>query len=94
MRSSVVSFTPLATNESHVRYILADIQLGHVADDYRAHTADEETAEALRRWDAGVRIVNSERFERQIMNGRWHIVYAGTRRPVNGTDINLSSDSK
>jgi len=30
-----------------VRYILADIQLGNVADYYRADITDEETAEAL-----------------------------------------------
>jgi hypothetical protein len=88
----LVSFTPLTTNEAHVRYILADIQFGNVAGYYRANITDEETAEALRRWDAGVRVVNGEGFERRIVNGRWYIVYAGTERPVNGMDISLSSD--
>jgi hypothetical protein len=90
----LLSFTPFATNESHVRYILADIQLGNVADEYRADTTDEETAEALRRWDAGIRVVNIERFERRIVNGRWQIVYADTGNPVIGMDVILNSDSQ
>ncbi len=88
----LVSFTPLTTNEAHIRYILADIQLGNVADDYRANSVDEETAEALRRWDAGVRVTNSAEFERRIRHGRWYVVYTGTEKPVNGVDIDLSGD--
>ena len=90
----LVSFTPQTSNEPRIRYILADIQLGNVAYYYRANIADEETAEALRRWDAGVRVMNGERFEDLMVNGRWHIVYAGTDKPANGMDISLSSDSK
>ena len=90
----LVSSTLISTNESHVRYILVDIQLGHVADDYRANTTDEETAEALRRWDAGIRVRNIERFERRVVNGRWQIVYMGTERHINGKDVNVTSDSK
>ncbi len=82
----------VTTNEAHIRYILADIQLGNVADDYRTNSADEETAEALRRWDAGVRVTNSAEFERRIRRGRWYVVYTGTEEPVNGVDIDLSSD--
>jgi hypothetical protein len=90
----LLSFTPVSTNEAHVRYILADIQIGNVLADYRADISDEETAEALRRWDAGVRVVNSEEFERQFVAGHWSVVYAGTGHPANGLDINLSSDPK
>ena len=89
-----MSFTPLTTNEARVRYILADIQLGNVAFYYRANIADEETAEALRRWDAGVRVLNSDQFESRIVNGRWYIVHSGTEKPVTGMDISLSSDPK
>lgn len=38
--------------------------------------------------------MNSEEFERQIVDGRWYVVYAGTERPANGMDISLSSESK
>ena len=88
----LLSFTPMSTNESHVRYILADMHLGNVAEEYRADVADEETAEALRLWDAGVRVVNLYEFERKIVDGRWRIVHAGTDNPVTGTDIILTGD--
>ena len=88
----LVSFTPLSTNESHVRYILADAQLSDSVAAYRAEVTDEETAEALRRWDARVRVANIEGFEREIVDGQWQIVYAGTRSPILGTDVTLTSD--
>jgi hypothetical protein len=88
------SFTPISTNESHVRYILVDIQLGNVADDYRANISDEETAEALRRWDVGIRVMNIGKFERKIVNGQWQIVYVGTENRANGMDVNLTSKPK
>jgi hypothetical protein len=88
----LISFTPISTNESHVRYIIADIELGNLADNYRVNIRNEETAEALRRWDAGIRIENIEEFERKIVNGQWQIVYAGTENPVIGTDIIQTSD--
>lgn len=87
------SFTPPSTNEAHVRYILADMQLGHHAEAYRANVADEETSEALRRWDAGLRVVNSERFARTILAGEWQIVYAGTTTPIKGMDATLGSSA-
>ena len=89
----LVSFTPLTTNEAHVRYILADIQLGNIADEYRTQITDEETAEALRRWDGGIRVVNIEEFERKVVDGQWQIVYAIAEKQVIGTDIILNSDS-
>jgi hypothetical protein len=93
--SVLVSFTPLSTNESHVRYILVDIQLNHRAYYYyRANTTDEETAEALRRWNAGIRVVNIEEFERKKINEQWQIVYAGTENSINGMDGILNCDSQ
>jgi len=88
----LLSFTPLTTNESHVRYILADMQLGNVVGGYRADVADEETAEALRRWDAGIRVVNIEEFERRVVDGHWQIVYADTNNSITGMDVRLTSD--
>jgi hypothetical protein len=88
----LLSFTPTSTNESHVRHILLDLQLGNVQSYYRAHIADEETAEAMRRWDAGVRIENIEKFDRKTVNGQWQLVYEGTEDPVIGADIVLTSD--
>ena len=88
----LVSFTPLTTNEAFVRYMLADIQLSNTADDYRANITNEETAEALRRWDAGVRVNNIEQFERKMINGQWRIVSVGTEDRARGMEIKLTSD--
>ena len=88
----LLSFTPLSTNESHVRYILADIQLGKVANKYRANITDQETVEALRRWDAGIRVVNIKKFERRLVIKKWQIVYTGTENSINGMDVSLTSD--
>jgi hypothetical protein len=88
----LISFTPISTNESHVRYILADIQLGDIADEVRANVAYEETAEALRRWDAGIRVENITEFKRKVVNEQWLVVYKGSENPVKGMDIILTSD--
>ncbi len=88
----LLSFTPQSTNESHVRYILADMQLVNSADTYRTKVNDEETAESLRRWDAGIRVANIDQFERKMVNGQWQIVSAGSGQPVSGADVQLTSD--
>lgn len=88
----LLSFTPQTTNESRVRYILADIQLINTADAYRAMINNEETAEALRRWEAGIRVPNIDQFERKIVNGQWQIVYVGSGKPIQGADVKLTSD--
>ncbi len=88
----LISFTPISTNESYVRFILADVQLGDLVEHYRANINNEETAEALRRWDGGIRVDNIEEFERKIVDEQWLIVYTGTEDPVSGTDIILNSD--
>lgn len=88
----LVSFTPQSTDESRVRFILADMQLMNTSDPYRTEITDEEIAESLRRWDAGIRVANIEQFERKNMDGKWQIVYAGSDKPIQGTDVNLTSD--
>jgi hypothetical protein len=91
--SELDSFTPISMDESHVRYILADIQLGDVVDAYRANIVDEETAEALRRWDTGIRVMNIDEFERKMVDRQWRIVHIGTDEPIVGTDVILFGDS-
>lgn len=88
----LLSFTPQTTNESRVRYILADIQLMNTTTPYRAKIADEETAEALRQWDAGIRVANVDQFERKNVAGQWQIVYTGSEEPIKGSDVSLTSD--
>jgi hypothetical protein len=89
----LLSYTPLTTDESRVRYILADIQLGGVDGYYREHVDAEEVAEALRRWDAGITVTNIDQFERKLVGETWQVVYAGTETLINGSDVVLSTDS-
>jgi hypothetical protein len=88
----LLSFTSPATNESHVRYILADMQLMNTSDPYRV-VENEESAESLRRWEAGIRVLNIDQFERKLVNGEWQVVYRGSESPVRGTDVKLTSDA-
>jgi hypothetical protein len=88
----LLSFTPITTNEARVRYILLDIELADVEDDYRANIINEETAEALRRWSGGIRVINSDKFERIAIDDRWALVYAGTETPIDGKEVILNSD--
>ncbi len=79
--------------EARIRYMLADMQLGNVVDYYRQFTADPPVKEAVDRWDAGVRVVNIDRFERRILvQAGWKVLYAGTDNPINGRDVILTSD--
>lgn len=88
----LLSYAPLTTDESRVRYILADIQLGGVDGYYRAHVDSEEAAEALRRWDVGITVTNIDQFERKLVGETWQVVYAGTETLINGMDVLLTID--
>lgn len=79
--------------EGQVRYILADAELGGVIDYYRQYLDQPAVAEAVRRWDSGVRVANLERFERLILDyAGWKVVYRGEGHLVNSQDIQLTSD--
>src|SRR5207237_3755121 len=55
--------------EPQVRYLLADLCLnGGKSDLYRKYATEEkdpDSREAIRLWDAGVRVVNTNAFERK-----------------------------
>jgi hypothetical protein len=90
-------YLPLVINinydEARVRYILADSQLGGVIDYYRQFPNDSSATEAVRRWDAGIRVVNIDQFERKIVDGKgWQVVYAGTDILIDGMDVKLTTD--
>lgn len=79
--------------EAQVRYILADAQLGGVIDYYRQFLDQPAVAEAVRRWDSGVRVTNIDMFERRIIGDRgWQVVYVGTDALIDGMAVRLSTD--
>lgn len=80
-------------DEARIRYILADAQLGEVIEYYRQYTDDPVIAEAVRRWDNGVRVANIDLFERLIVvHAGWKVVYRATLQVINANDIALTSD--
>ncbi len=82
----------LTTDEARVRSIMVDITHGGPLSYYGAHPNDPLAVEAVRRWRNGVRVSNPDRFERRILDGRWALVYAGTRRTIETADIRLTTD--
>jgi hypothetical protein len=80
-------------DEARVRYIIADSQLGGVIGYYRQFPNDPNAVEAVQRWDAGIRVVNINDFERIIVGDLgWRVVYAGTDIPIDGMDVILTTD--
>lgn len=91
--SDSVQPPPAQSFEARVRYILADAQLGQVIHYYRAHP-DDAVNEALRRWDAGIRVANPQAFERKNLGDQgWKVVYAGSEAPIDGMDVILTEAS-
>ena len=48
--------------------------------------------EAVGRYDAGVKIINLDRFERKKVDGKVLITRKGTNERISGTRVKLSTD--
>ena len=79
-------------DEARVRKIMADMTLGGPVSYYRDHPDDPNSVEAVKRWDAGVRVTNADLFERKKVDGTWRITYKGTDTAINGMDVILTTD--
>jgi hypothetical protein len=87
--------------EPQVRYLLADMSLGGNVGMYRDYGmgADPDSREAIRLWDAGVRVMNTNEIERRWVTNRFgkdgrvmRIVQRGSDRTVMGDGLRLSND--
>jgi hypothetical protein len=88
--------------EPQVRYLLTDMSLGgNIAlyRDYASREKDPDSREAVRLWEAGVRVINTNDFERRWVpnqygnNGRViRIVQRGSTRTISGNEVLLSND--
>jgi len=88
--------------EPQVRYLLTDLTLGGNATlyrDYATRETDPDSLEAIRRWDAGSRVVNTNEFERRWLTNKYgkdgrvmRIVLRGTGRTITGNEVLLTSD--
>ena len=90
--------------EPQVRYLLTDISLnGGKTDLYRKYATEErdpDSREAIRRWDAGARVVNTNDFERKWITNQYgkdgrvvRIVHRGTEDTISGNEVILTTDA-
>jgi len=88
--------------EPQVRYLLADMSLGGNAQlyrDYAAKERDPDSREAIRLWDSGARVVNTNEFERKWVTNQFgkdgrvmRVVQRGSNRTISGNEVLLTSD--
>lgn len=86
----------IRSGEADIRYKMADMQLGNVVEFYRQRQNVDptpRTREAVRRWDAGIRVSNIDEFERKVVPNRgWLVTRKGEWEPADGRSIRLTSD--
>ena len=98
-----VDWQSVIWREPQVRYLLVDMTLnGGKTDLYRKYALEEndpDSREAIRLWDTGARVVNTNDFERKWLaspyakDGRMlRIVQRGSDRTITGNEVLLSSD--
>ena len=81
--------------ETNVRYFLADMMLGGSRDFYHrtAESAHEMGChEAVARFDAGVKVINLDQFERKKVDGKVLITRKGSDERISGMLVKLSTD--
>lgn len=87
---NVVSLSPPNSfDESRIRYIMADIELG-VEESFYSGLDEEEAKEAIRRRKEGMVVSNLTSFAKeQLPDIGWKVVYKGTKTPINGLAVEL-----
>lgn len=101
-RGQAADWQTVVWREPQVRYLLADMTLGGNVTLYRTYATEErdpDSREAVRLWDAGVRVANKGDFERKWLasphgkDGRvMRVVLRGTGRTITGNEAVLTSD--
>ena len=92
----------LVWREPQVRYLLTDLTLGGNPELYRRYAKEEkdpDSCEAVRLWDAGVRVINTNDFERRWLTNKFgkdgkimRVVLRGSERTITGDEPLLTSD--
>ncbi len=95
-------WTEVIWREPQVRYLLADMTGSGKTDLYRKYAAEEkdpDSREAIRLWDAGVRVINMADFERKWVTNQFgkdgrvvRVVQRGSDRTITGNEVLLTSD--
>jgi hypothetical protein len=95
-------WTQVIWREPQVRYLLADMTLGGTISLYRGYATtegDPDSREAIRLWDSGARMVNTNEFERRWVTNQFgkdghvmRVVLRGSSRTITGNEVLLTSD--
>ena len=81
--------------DPQVRYLLADMTLGgntKLYRDYATTERDPDSREAIRLWDAGAHVVNTNEFERKQVDGKTLITRKNSNERISGMLVKLSTD--
>jgi len=95
-------WTEVIWREPQVRYLLADMTGSGKTDLYRNYATEEkdpDSREAIRLWDAGVRVINMGEFDRKWVTNQFgkdgrvfRVVQRGSDRTITGNEVLLTSD--
>jgi hypothetical protein len=102
-RSPLAAAQQSVWHDPQVRYLLADMTLGGNTAMYRQYGQenDPDSREAMRLWDAGARVANTNDFERKWVPTKYgkdgramRIVFRGSQRTISGEEVLLTSDGQ
>lgn len=79
-------------SEAPVRLALAELTLGRPASTLQGAAAHPEVAEALRRWEGGCRVVNTNLFEARATGPERRVFFRHSGHPADPAFIRLNSD--
>jgi len=90
--NEVLLTSDLGFQDAAMRVALLHFALGEPLSESEGRKHDLNTAEAIRRWKAGGRVLNTNWFEMRETDGGRRVYYKGTDRVAEGTHIRLNSD--
>jgi hypothetical protein len=91
--NEVLLTSDLGWQQAPMRVVLAELSMGRLPSSYEHRTNDASVVEALRRWAAGARALNTNQFEwGGVKSERDRLLYRGMHCPIDGTHVRLNSD--
>ena len=94
-RAQSADWREVIWREPRVRYLLADMTLGgsvKLHRDYATTERDPDSREAIRLWDTGAQVVNTNEFERKKVDGKTLITRKDSNERISGMTVKLSTD--
>jgi hypothetical protein len=91
--NEVLLTTDMAVEQQAVRKTLAELTLGVPVAEIEKRSENASVGEALRRWRAGARVTNAHWFELAGKGDSRTVVYRGTDKVIDRSQVRLNSDS-